>query len=68
MEVVLLHAVSNIEHILIEEINRKLVDWESKNPGVEIVSVNQMITLVPNIGCPDLFLTLVIVYRRKNEV
>ncbi len=57
------YAKSNIEHILIFEMNRKLAEWESKHSNAEIMHVDQKITFVPDIGCPNLLLTLVIVYR-----
>lgn len=63
MKTVMLHACKNIESLLIEEINEKLEKWHSEHSNVEIVSVSQMITLIPQIGCPDLLLTLVMVYK-----
>ncbi len=63
MKVEILHAESNIEYLLIDRINEKLTDWGLKHPNAEIMHVNQKITFVPDIGCPNLLLTLVIVYR-----
>ncbi|MEK7463105.1 MAG: hypothetical protein AAB621_01940 [Patescibacteria group bacterium] len=63
MKIVMLHACKNIESLLITEINERLAEWQSQHFHVEIVSVNQMITLIPQVGCPDMLLTLVIVYK-----
>ena len=65
MKIAMLSACKNIESLLITEINEKLAEWQSRNYfGVEIVSVSQMITLIPHEhGCSDMLLTLVIVYK-----
>ncbi|MDO8442718.1 MAG: hypothetical protein Q7S81_00405 [bacterium] len=63
MKIIMLHACSVREEAVIRDINRELDKWHEKNKGAEIVSVSQEITIVPGTACPDIFLTLVIVYK-----